>query len=333
MKKLLFLLVCINITTSCKQNEFKVDLSGTKVDLNIKRLDADLYNLNMDSTVPAVDHLIEKYAGFLSLYSNRVIGIGDPNLPNYPERLKLFLTDYTIYRAFNNVMEEYPEIEFIREGLTKAFRYYKYYFPDKPIPQVYTIISGFNQSLVVDENSLAIALDKYLGRENEIYDRLMVNKYLRTNMHKGMIVSDCMKAWGLTEFPFSDSTDNLISNMLYNGKIHYFQRAMLPDGPDSIIMGFTPEQTAWCVAQEKQMWQYLVEMKLFFETDYIIINKFNQEAPFTKDFGKDSPGRAANWLGWQIVKSYMKKNPEVTLNELMKDNNYLRILQKAKYHP
>ena len=152
-------------------------------------------------------------------------------------------------------------------------------------------------------------------------------------MHQGMIASDCMKAWALTEFPFNDSINNLISNIIYNGKVHYFQRLILPEVHDSIIMGYTKEQVKWCEENEKRIWEYLVAGKLFFETDLLTINKFTKESPFTKNFGKESPGRAVNWLGWQIIKSYMKKNPDITLQQLMKNNNYQDIFMKAKYRP
>ncbi len=333
MKKLLILIALFNIMASCQQNEYQVNLAGIDVNIEIERLEKDLFEINIDSIEPAIDYIKKKYGNFLNLYSSSVIRIGNPDFPNYPDNLKLFLTDYSVYQSLNITMQKYQSVQFIEDGLTKAFSYYKYYFSDKGIPQIYTIITGFNQSIIIDENVLAIALDKYLGRDCKIYDRLMINNYIKLNMNKNMIVPDCMKAWAFTEFPYNDSIDNLITNMLYNGKIHYFQRCMLPETPDSIIMGFSQNQIDWCEKYEKQMWEYLVENKLLYNNEILTINKFTKESPFTKDFDRDSPGRAANWLGWQIIKSYMKRNPKVSLPELMKNNNYQEIFLKARYRP
>ena len=63
------------------------------------------------------------------------------------------------------------------------------------------------------------------------------------------------------------------------------------------------------------------------------IKKFTGEAPFTAEFGDASPGRAANWLGLQIVCAYMDKNKEVALKQLMENNDYQSIFREAKYRP
>jgi uncharacterized protein YjaZ len=39
------------------------------------------------------------------------------------------------------------------------------------------------------------------------------------------------------------------------------------------------------------------------------------------------------WVGWQIVKSYMKSNKEVTLSDLMNEIDAQKILSKSKYRP
>jgi len=63
------------------------------------------------------------------------------------------------------------------------------------------------------------------------------------------------------------------------------------------------------------------------------IVRFIGPAPFTSSFTNDSPGRTGSWLGWQIVRKYMKKNPEITLPELMKDDDYQKILNDSGYSP
>ena len=81
------------------------------------------------------------------------------------------------------------------------------------------------------------------------------------------------------------------------------------------------------------MWTYLLEYKLLFSTDYMIIRKLVFPAPFTSYFPKESPGRAVVWLGYKIIEAYMDENQTVTLPQLMEATDYQLILRKSKFKP
>lgn len=328
-KYLICFLISIIIFNSCGEKRHNINTDNVKI--KIIRFDQDLFNMNIDSLEKDFVFLSENYGNFLDLYFKGVIQIGDIDSEMFFENLKFFLTDYSIFKAYSESQKEFNDISRIEREFSDAFSNYISNFPDKKVPSVYTIITGFNQSIIIDECILAIGIEKYLGRNCSLYDRLMIPNYLRLNMHKEMIVSDGIKAWGLTEFIYNDSIDNLINNMIYHGKIHYFQHILLPDLPDSIIFGFTGKQVEWCIANEKRMWKYLVENKLLFDNNPLTIRKFTEPSPFTKSFSSNSPGRAVNWLGYKIVEKYMQKNLKVNLNELMDNDNYREILQKARY--
>jgi len=70
-----------------------------------------------------------------------------------------------------------------------------------------------------------------------------------------------------------------------------------------------------------------------FKTDYMTINKLTKDAPFTSYFPRESPGRAANWIGWQIVRKYMERHKDITLSQLMKETRYQKILDGSAYDP
>ena len=219
------------------------------------------------------------------------------------------------------------------EELTRGFKHYRYYFPEKQIPAVYSFLGGFNQSIVIADSVIAIGLDKYLGRNCEIYDKLGWEEYRQKNMYKEKIPTDCIKSWAKTEWLFNDSTDNVLYNMLYNGKLLYFTRAMYPKAHDTIIAGFTGKELEWCKANEKHMWEYLIDKNLLYSTDYMTINKMVNPAPFTSGFPRQSPGQAINWLGWQIIDTYMERKSGTDLKELMNESDYQKILSVSKYHP
>ena len=108
---------------------------------------------------------------------------------------------------------------------------------------------------------------------------------------------------------------------------------MFPNSSDSLKIGFTSDQMLWCIKNEKQMWNYLIEKKLLFSTDYMTINKHINPAPFTSGYPKESPGRASIWLGWKIVDAYMERNSDLTLKNLMLDDDYQKILSESRYEP
>ena len=319
---------------ACKQNPHEVNVDDIDVKINIQRLDQDL--LALDTTgnpSKKLEDLRMKYGEFFELYNSRIIKIGTSQKPVYMNQLKNFLHNYGIRQAYDAVRSRYPGMDDTEKKLEEAFKHYKYYFPGKTVPDIYTYVSGFNQSIAVTENAIGIGLDKYLGRDADLYDRLAVSRYLLNQMEKEQIVPDCMKAWAVTEYPYQDSVDNLINNIVYQGKILYFKRCMMPQAPDSVLMGYTPRQMEWVKHNEKQMWRFLVDQKLLFSTDFMTINKFINPAPFTKHFSRQSPGRAVLWLGWQIVSRYMDKNSDVSLKELMLEDDYQKILNQAAYRP
>ena len=100
-----------------------------------------------------------------------------------------------------------------------AFRHYLYYFPGKTVPHLYTFVSGFNTSLILDTNILGIGLDRYLGDDYKYYQELGIPHYMIQKMIPGKIFSDGMHAWGQTEFSFNSDpdrevADNVLNNML-----------------------------------------------------------------------------------------------------------------------
>jgi hypothetical protein len=278
--------------------------------------------------------LHNKYGVFFDYYTKYILDIGNYEDSLFLEYLEMFRTDSIVRKAYDDVNEKYPDLKEITDKLTKAFKYYRYYFPDKYIPKVYTYISGFNQSLILTDSVLAIGLDKYLGAEYTFYNDLQFHKYLSQNMYPEKIVSDYIETWiGNTWELNTRKNNDLISKMLFEGKILYATKMILPDEDDSKIFGFMPDQLRWCKNNEKTMWITLIENKLLFSTDYFMIKKLTDVAPYTSEFTSESPGKACNWVGYNIIVKYVKNNPQVSLRELMDNDNYHTIFEQARYKP
>jgi hypothetical protein len=80
------------------------------------------------------------------------------------------------------------------------------------------------------------------------------------------------------------------------------------------------------------MWLYLVENKLLYSDNYTVITKFTEDAPFTYDFSHESPGKAANWIGFRIIERYIDSS-NASLNKLMNETDCGKILRESKYNP
>jgi hypothetical protein len=332
---LILLLLIASFTVSCRKNHYKVNTSSVKVKIEVKRLEKDLFTLNPEEVIPKLPSLKVKYGGFLQLFS-LVINTGDINDESFGDLLLRFCSDKQNNDVYDLTMKQFPDISSIEFGLRDAFRHYLYYFPAKKVPAVFTCITGFNNSIITGDSMLGIGLDRYLGADCPYYPRLNIYKYVADRMTPENIVPDCIYGWGASEWDFSSlkyPADNVLAEIIHEGKLKYFEKCMLPETSDELIFGFTPEQLKFCRNNEGQMWQYLVEKNLLFSTDQFVIRKLTGEAPFTGYFTKGSPGRAAVWLGFRIVESYMMKNPGVGIGEMINNTNIQSILEKAKYSP
>ena len=76
-----------------------------------------------------------------------------------------------------------------------------------------------------------------------------------------------------------------------------------------------------------------MENKLLFSIDPNLMNKYVNDGPTTNGFPKESPGNIGQFLGWQIIKSYMKNNTNVTLKQLMEQKDLIKIFNESKYKP
>ncbi len=334
-KNLLFILLIVLFSISCKRNQYQVKTSSIEAHIEIKRLEKDIFGISPDEIAGIVSGLKNKYDGFLQLFSY-VINTGNINDSSFSDFLVRFCTDKQNNDVYAMTMKLYPDLKTIELGLEDAFRHYLYYFPERPVPNVYSCITGFNTSIITGDSILGIGLDRYLGADCPYYEGMEIYNYIAAKMTPLYVVPDCIYGWSASEWDFSSTkypADNVLAEMIHEGKLKYFEKCMLPDTPDEVIFGFTTSQMKFCRNNEGQMWQYILENDLIFKTDKFIIRKLTGEAPFTSYFTNESPGRAAVWIGFRIVESYMKKNPGSSLNQLMANVDIQDILEKARYNP
>ena len=327
--------VSLLVVVSCQRDPYKVNLSGIECDLQIRDLGSEIFETPPNELAALADSLRLGYGSVMRTYST-VIGLGDPSDERWTSAFVLFASDMRNLELWDDVKRVWPDNSMLERELEDAFRHYLYYFPDKAVPRVFTCISAFNNSIIIDSALLMVSLDRYLGADSKYYPSLGIYSYQARKMTPAYAAPDCMYAWASTEWDYHDAgygTRNLLNTMLHEAKLVYFTRRMMPALADTILFGFTDDQLRFCRHAEKDMWEYLVSHDLLFSTDSFVIRKFTGEAPFTSYFTEDAPGRAVVWTGFRILERYMNNNPDVTLSELMGMSDCQVILDGAKYNP
>jgi len=323
------------LSASCRRDPYRVNVSGTELDLRIRDLGSEIFSTPPNEMAARADSLKLEYGRALDTYST-VIGLGDPSDERWKEAFVLFATDLRNLDLWDTVKKVWPDTERLQKELESGFRHYRYYFPDRIVPQVITCISVFNNSIIVDDSLLMVSLDRYLGAGCAYYPSLGIYSYQARKMTPDYAASDCMYAWAATEWDYSSAgygTKTLLNSMLHEAKLAYFTKRMMPSLADTVLFGFTGRQMEFCKESEGMIWEYLVSKDLLFSTDGFMIRKFTGEAPFTSYFTEESPGRAVVWTGFRIIERYMNNNPDVTLEELMSMTDCQAILAGAKYNP
>ena len=233
---------------------------------------------------------------------------------------------------YTEVQKKYSNFKPVKEDIETLFKHIKYYFPKTKTPKVITVISemDYNNKVIYADSLLIISLELYLGKDHKFYQ---FPNYLKQNFEQKQILPDVVSNFSIQKIlPVSDN--NLLGQMIYFGKQLVLKDLLLPDYSDADKMGYMPEQVKWCQENESYMWRYFIENELLYNNDQKLNNRFINPAPFSKfylEIDNESPGRVGSWIGWQIVRSFMKNN-EVSLEELLK-MNAKEIFEKSKYKP
>ena len=147
------------------------------------------------------------------------------------------------------------------------------------------------------------------------------------------IATDVMKTLYFAEVWSNPAMKTLLDRMIAGGKILYYLDAVLPNTPDTVKLCYTRKKLEWAVENEKNIWAFLVHDELLYVSDFDTQSNLINDGPFTKGFSNDSPARLGIFIGWQIVKEFMLRHPETSLQELMSLNDAQTILQQSGYKP
>lgn len=312
----LFFLLSMALFSCAKEPKYKVDVSGIDVDVKVQRFDQDFYQ----SQPQDLDVLKQKYPELFPAQTPDSIWLA--KIADADER-GLFEETQKVYSSFDS----------FEEDLKTLFQHVTYYNPDFIVPEIITVLSNvdYEYRVIYTTSTLFISLDVYLGKESAIYADYP--DYIKENTKPERIPIDIANQ--VIEVQVRPSLNRtLLGKMIAAGKKMYLLDAYVPGVSDAIKIGYSEEKFLWAEANESEVWRYFIENNLLYSTDTKLNKRFLDEAPFSKFYlsqDSQSPGRIGQWIGWQIVRSFMEKN-DVSLQTLLQMNEE-ELFKKANYKP
>lgn len=233
--------------------------------------------------------------------------------------------------SYPNGSEKWP-------AFAQALRNYAHYLPQADLPDtVVTYISQFEYAgFLYGDNDLAIGLDFFIGPEfnyrSVSVDEVIFSDYLTRTYNADHLLASAIRLLVEEDVP-SPRAGRLIDHIINNGKRLYLLDRVLPETPDSVFLRMTPQQISWCETHETEIYTWLAREDLLYTTDQRDIRRYVEPAPTSRGMPEESPGEAANWLGWQIVETYMRRFDDKDFEDLMSIEDGQTILARSGYKP
>ncbi|MGL2994263.1 gliding motility lipoprotein GldB [Flavobacterium sp. TSSA_36] len=316
MNKYLFpLLFCLLLVACDKKSKVEKTVEAIPVTIEVERFDQAFFETKPEN----IAQLKQKYPLFFPKNTDDAVWIEKMQHPQWRE-------------LYAEVQKKYRNFEPVTQELEELFRHIKFYFPTTKIPKVVTLIGemDYNTKTIYADSLVVISLELYLGKQHKFYQ---FPEYIKQNFEQNQMVPDVASSFLQTKLTPGKERD-FLSQMIFAGKELYVKELLLPAYTDAAIIGYTEAQNKWCLENEGYIWRYFIEKELLYSVDSKLAPRFLQPAPFSKfylEIDNDSPGKVGAWIGWQIVRSYMKNNP-VSVTELF-SKNAKEVFEKSKYKP
>ena len=212
----------------------------------------------------------------------------------------------------------------IQKDLQNLFSHVKYYFPKFESPKVFLYSSALLGATdpvfyKADGNMLFIDITGFLGENHSLYKSIPL--YFQKSMTPQNLVPKVAEILANELVMDGSGRTKFTDKMVREGKILILQDAFLPNTSDHLKIGYTQPQYQWAKDNEENIWNYFVENNLLFSDNEGLGDRFLAPGPFSKfytEIDNQSSPRIGAFTGWQICRSYFKKNPETKLTDFLK---------------
>ena len=335
-----FSLLFVLFVFSCKNKNGAPDVSDIKMDVTVKRFEKDFFAMDTTQLQASLQAVEKKYPAFLPVYFKYFAPVKDiAQQQDIP--FDAALLQY--YRAIRPLAVEadkkFASLDKVKADLENNLRYVKHYFPAFKTPVVLTSVESLNPENPTEiygttyyNDTLVISLQMFLGKDYPAYDPSQYPDYLRRRFEPPFIVPNCVRA--VASDLYADSTEgaSLIEQMIEKGKQWWLMRKFMPEVPDSLITGYTAQQTTDLQREEGNVWGVITKNENIFSIDQTTVQTYIGESPFTQTLPQGAPGNIGPWIGWRIVSKFEQDHPKMSVQEIL-HTTAKKIFEEAKYRP
>lgn len=329
---------------ACTGKKSVPDVSKIEIHLQVQHFEQDFFNIDTNNIAGGLSALHQKYPAFLPDFLQYILGLSLEETGKSDSAIKLFLRDYKIIKDTASIV--FRDFSKIEEQIKSGLQFTRYYFPDYHAPEKLITFIGpldaiFQTGLdktgdVITEDALGIALQLHLGSHASLYQspiaQSLFPQYVSRRFDPAYIAVNSMKNIIDDIFPPQTSNKTLIQITIDKGKRLFLIDKLLPYTADTLKIGYTATQLKGCYANEGLIWNFLIQNNLIYNSDPLRIQSYIEEGPMTQEIGEGSPGNISLFLGWQIIKKYMERYPDTSIDDLLKLDAG-QILKDSKYKP
>lgn len=228
------------------------------------------------------------------------------------------------------VRDGFPSTAAIESELGRLASILKDSLPQAGFSRVFGVISPYNQSVVIADSIVIIALNHYMGENYAAYASFPP-AIIRLKT-PGRIPIDVAEALIRVNYPFTTAeSPTLLQRMIYEGAIAYTLSALFPDASAADILGITPEAYSETISATPEIWRELSSSGALYSSDPSAYDHM-----FSRLSSSDMPPYVSPTTGLQILKSYIANQPDTQLKDLLTPKFYqpaqTRLIE-AKFTP
>lgn len=329
MKYLYSVILVAIVVSGCSDGTVKREsVSPAK----IERIDRFVANMNQFDGSSKESHISQMGDG-LKLYlqlmskdedgSNDIIGVIDSLSQSAPMRV--------FYPEVEKRLKSLNEIEQQLGGLKQSLREK---LPSIPDVRLYGIISPYRQGVITSDSIVLVALNLYLGPDYPGYTGF--EEYFKNSRIADRIPYDIAEALITSHYPYTPTqSPTLISKMLYQGALVNIIAGIMPNADLAMALGISNKDLEWFQLHERELWEATLDKSLLYSTSELDAAKILSPGPSSDLLLHDAPGRAARFLGYRIVKDYIRTHNISDYNTLLSKDFYgnAKTLANANYSP
>ena len=231
---------------------------------------------------------------------------------------------------FNETQVEFKN-DYLNRVISKLYYELSNQFSNFNSPKIITINNGLDfQYKLIDIDSLVLlSLDCYLDND-ELYKTIPA--YISQKMNKNFLIRDLAEKL-ISRYVNYPTNRQFLDKIIYYGKVYNLMTTNL-DFDEANALYYNEKEIVWARDNEKEVWKFFIENEILFNTSNILVERFINFGPYSK-FGisidYESPPMIGKWIGYKIVKSYLKSNNK-TIEEILNMNEY-ELYLNSNYKP